>query len=283
VWYNSTIAISGMKNTVVYQWLRKDGTPYYIGIGNPRRPYTGRRVCGSPPSRERIVVLHENLDWQTACRIEKELIAFYGRKDMGTGVLRNLTDGGDGIHGLIFTQSHREKLSKSGKRRRLTKRQRLFLSKSRMGENNPMYGKIHPSRGSKHPKYKARHWFHPVCGEILNKSASELVEMFPEQELKRTSLSSLSKGDCFNVKGWRTLSCPIDENLSVKRLNGSRSNLKKFNWFHPKVGEIYNKSCSELCKLFPEHGIDVSSLSLVPRGLKRKHKGWRPICCPIKP
>ena len=98
-------------NIVVYQWLREDGTPYYIGIGNPRRPYKGRRSCGRPPSRDRIVILHENLEWEEACRIEKELIAFYGRKDLGTGILRNLTDGGDGV---VNPSSHtKEKISKA--------------------------------------------------------------------------------------------------------------------------------------------------------------------------
>jgi hypothetical protein len=270
-------------NTVVYEWLREDGSPYYVGIGNPKRPYTGKRSCGYPPPKDRIVILYEGLDWQTACEIEKDLIAFYGRKDLGTGILRNLTDGGDGIKGLVITELHRNRISRSKKGRKLTKEQREFLSESRKGKNNPMHGKIHPSRGSRHPKYKARHWFHPICGEILNKSASELVEMFPEQELKDTSLCSLSRGDCFNVKGWRTLSCPVDKNLSIKKLNGKRSNPKRFNWFHPDVGEIYNKSCSELCELFPEYNLDISGLSLVPRGLRGKHKGWGPICCPIKP
>jgi hypothetical protein len=61
-------------NTVVYEWRRKDGSPYYVGIGSPKRPYIGRRSCGAPSPRERIVIVHDNLDWETACAIEKQLI-----------------------------------------------------------------------------------------------------------------------------------------------------------------------------------------------------------------
>ena len=64
-----------MGDTVVYQWIRKDGSPYYIGIGNQRRPYTGKRTCGSPPPKDRIVILHENLEWEEACRIERESLS----------------------------------------------------------------------------------------------------------------------------------------------------------------------------------------------------------------
>ena len=87
-------------NTIyyVYQWLREDGTPYYIGKGKEGRAWRK----GSPP-KERIEIITEGLSEQAALALEVELIAKYGRKDLGTGILRNLTDGGDGMSGYTHT------------------------------------------------------------------------------------------------------------------------------------------------------------------------------------
>jgi len=43
------------------------------------------------------VLLKQNINEDIALELEKMLIAWYGRKDLGTGILNNLTDGGDGI------------------------------------------------------------------------------------------------------------------------------------------------------------------------------------------
>lgn len=100
-----------------YMWLREDGTPYYVGKGTGERAFRK----GSPP-RERILLeLHESeADAFTA---EKFLIAYYGRKDNGTGILRNLTDGGEGVSGSeahighFVSEDTKEKLSASAKQR----------------------------------------------------------------------------------------------------------------------------------------------------------------------
>lgn len=45
--------------------------------------------------------------------LEKALIAQYGRRDLGLGPLTNLTDGGEGTAGHIFTKERCDKISKS--------------------------------------------------------------------------------------------------------------------------------------------------------------------------
>lgn len=75
-------------------WLREDGTPYYVGKGYGERAF--RR--GSPP-RNRITLLYWP-DEATALAYEYYLIDFFGRKDLGTGCLRNFTDGGKGTPNL---------------------------------------------------------------------------------------------------------------------------------------------------------------------------------------
>lgn len=80
----------------VYLYLREsDGTPYYVGKGKGAR-YKERHLVNIPPKEENIVFVAKNLSNFEACILEKRLIRFYGRKDLGEGILYNRTNGGDG-------------------------------------------------------------------------------------------------------------------------------------------------------------------------------------------
>ena len=80
-----------------YAYLRKgDRTPYYIGKGQGKRAYDSKHNVKVPDDKDRIIFLKQNLTEEEAFNHEKYMIAVLGRKDLGTGILRNLSDGGEG-------------------------------------------------------------------------------------------------------------------------------------------------------------------------------------------
>lgn len=107
-----------MCNYYTYAYLREDRTPYYVGRGKGDRAYRRHwrsRVKGGyfePPSKDRILILKKNLTEEEANKHEIYMIAVFGRKDNKTGILRNLTDGGEGTSGVKITEDRLMKLKK---------------------------------------------------------------------------------------------------------------------------------------------------------------------------
>lgn len=103
----------------VYQHIRKDTNQiFYIGIGqnnnNFKRAYSkfDRNkywVNISKKTDYEVKILIDNISWVQACEIETLLIKQFGRIDLGTGLLTNMTDGGDGGKKMLFTNEMRQK------------------------------------------------------------------------------------------------------------------------------------------------------------------------------
>jgi hypothetical protein len=141
-----------------YAFLREDRTPYYIGKGKGNRAY-GRRYKGIKPPKDksRILILKQNLTEEESFRHEVYMIAVFGRKDLGTGILHNRTDGGEGISGLVHSEETRKKIGYANKnpseetRRKISEAQKnkthseehkRKISKSLMGNDHSKGNKI---------------------------------------------------------------------------------------------------------------------------------------------
>jgi hypothetical protein len=101
----------------VYVIFRLDGSPCYVGKGcgkrwklhakNARNPHL-RNIYQSAGGDLPIIKVREGLSHDKACDTEVALIKAIGRKGNG-GPLTNMTDGGDGVRGHIYTEELREK------------------------------------------------------------------------------------------------------------------------------------------------------------------------------
>ena len=86
-----------MNKFYTYAFLREDRTPYYIGKGTGNRIYSKHRRIKPPKDKSRTIFLKKNLTEVEAFRHEIYMIAVFGRKDLSTGILRNKTNGGEGV------------------------------------------------------------------------------------------------------------------------------------------------------------------------------------------
>lgn len=151
-----------------YAYLREDKTPYYIGKGSGKRIYASKgRPCNKPKDKSRIIFLKQNLTEEKAFKHEKYMIAVFGRKDIGTGILNNKTDGGEGSSGHIIKKETRKKISEKVS-----------------GKNHPLYGRIgelHHGYGiprSEETKQKIRN---SLKGKPLSKKVCEKLHKIMEE------------------------------------------------------------------------------------------------------
>jgi hypothetical protein len=105
---------------IVYRHRRNDTNEiFYIGIGKTIKRASSKRNRNIYWNRivnkysYSIEIIANELTYEDACELEVFLISEYGRKDLGTGLLVNMTDGGEGIKGFKHSEEFKEKMKTS--------------------------------------------------------------------------------------------------------------------------------------------------------------------------
>lgn len=89
----------------------------------------------------KVEIIYETECEAEAFNKEIEFIKLYGRININTGTLANLTNGGEGETGRIVSEEVKEKYRKINKGRKHS--DEVNKSKGRKGESNPFYGRVH--------------------------------------------------------------------------------------------------------------------------------------------
>lgn len=100
--------------------------PFYVGVGTGNRINSHLKFDSliNPTIKNRTILkiqkslgcdpirfkIYENLTYDEAFKIEKEIINLFGRRDNNTGILANLTNGGEGVVGVIRSEEFVDKM-----------------------------------------------------------------------------------------------------------------------------------------------------------------------------
>ena len=202
-----------------YLYLREDGTPYYSGKGKGARAWNKKNHrVPVPTDPSRIAITHHDLTELWAFAMERWYIRWYGRKDNETGILRNLTDGGEGSEGRKDAKIYNWINAKSGEQVSVSRQQliidyglnsaqvcgvikgKLLSVKGwRLLENRNI--PVRTNKGSENPRYDSTKY------KFVNKNTNEIIErtkyeMITMYKIDRKNLLSLLKGDHKTAKGW---------------------------------------------------------------------------------
>lgn len=151
----------------VYTYSYPDGTPFYVGKGCGKRYLIHLREAelernlnswnirvinkllrhDEEPIIEKVI---ENIDEELALFIEEEMIAKYGRRSNGTGILTNHMPGGAPSGppiNRVMDDEYKSKISRGLKayyaKYPVSEERKQHLRDILSGENSPFYGKTH--------------------------------------------------------------------------------------------------------------------------------------------
>lgn len=180
-----------MNRYCLYQHKRLDTNEvFYIGIGSNKRPYTKSKRNNHWKNIVNkhgytVEIINTNLTLEEARKLEISLISFYGRQNNKTGILVNMTDGGEGTKGFVCTEEMRLRRAKQ-------------LSICNLGRKKSEEQKRNMKLNSGKSK--------KVVCTITNRIWNSIIDCANENNLKGITLSQYLRGTRNNKTTFKFLS-----------------------------------------------------------------------------
>jgi hypothetical protein len=187
-----------MNDYYVYCHLRLDNEqPFYIGKGRKGRCYEISRRSQFWKNiynkyGRKVIFINENLTNEEAIQFEKFYINKYGRIDNGTGILCNLTDGGDGTPGCKRDNDGNKNPMYSKKHTDQTKKIISDKAKDRLKDKtlHPMYGKKFDEKSIELKSKSMKKWLEEnVSSRTGKKNTKEHIDKYKKTVKERGSHS----------------------------------------------------------------------------------------------
>jgi hypothetical protein len=229
----------------VYRWIRLDkNEPFYVGIGtktkNDIEYGTFTRAVADKKNNTiwkdikdktsiLIQIVLESDDYEFIKCKEKEFINLYGRIDLGTGCLANMTDGGEGTVGVIVSENSRKLRGINAKNRIRCQSSYIKMTNTRK-KNNFMQTQETKDKISSTKSMPIIQW--SLDGKYIKlwKSASQAARVLQISKESITQAACLSNKKVYTSAGyiWTYEKDPLDKyHLALIRVNSGkiRSNI----------------------------------------------------------
>lgn len=156
-----------MNNYYVYIHRRKDNNEvFYVGISRMGKYVRLKIKAGRNSLWQRIVdkygyygeIIHDNLSKDEAVKIEISLIRSYGRINLKSGCLANLTDGGDGSLECLRSNETKNKIREYRKGKKHSDETKSKMSKAKKGIN------------------KSDEWKNKISKSMIGKNSKKVID-----------------------------------------------------------------------------------------------------------
>ena len=267
------------------------GRVFYVGKGQGRRAYTHQHRTAywkNIVARDGLFVLvvADNLSEDDAFGIEADLISRLGRKDLKSGELVNLTDGGEGTsnpsaktRALLSAASRGNKHSLG---RVLPEWERKARSISNLGKKRDDEAKANLAKsklGAKNPNHNPTVYrFAHEDGRVVHCTQNEIKRIMQDDGVPittRRGVSSLTRGISRQVAGWflnEVREKITDYDRNALKGNSHPSYCSKVNKYKHASGDEFTGTQYDFRTRYE---LAQGKVSQITNGKRNIHKGWQ--------